>query len=1374
MADVVRAEVTLVRITLLFICLSVCLCQRDCTGVDCPQLENCIEEVLESGACCASCLQKGCTCEGYQYYDCLNAGFKNGKVPESDSYFVDYGSTECSCPAGGGRISCHFISCPDLPPNCIEVSEPADGCMQCERVGCIHDGQKYEAGHSFHIDSCQVCHCPTEGGKLMCYPVPDCDPQQVKKPVLAAPREGENINRHNGYPYSLDQQGSVDQISTPLQLPMNGTLPLFKEIPLYKEEPEDYDYGPIDTPENYLKSLVFSTQPPSSNKVFSVSRGSDRPDRTAALQGFDRQNKLALRGRLGVHDHLEDRELVTESPLGEEQSTVRPHIHMGATTSWQPAQGVESVQSKTFSDLTAQTDKGNPLHGLQSSDSIIFRLNQGLGSEKHPDYLHMNPERTVHHHRNTDTKTHHSKVSDGVTASGSKNQINVGPLVRGTPSQTNRQRQSDRDNFPLYMLKHPDSSIHPQAGSNSQKDSQKTVTLGSEEGAHEKHFEEEEEEVTFHSVTGPGGKDLLYSLKPTQQERPNEEPESNNPTSSYEKTTPELSTSSPGRTEYLTTPMVQFITTTTQRPQRFTLDEHEPSRKPGQRMFNLHSVDQGKVTENDEERKDRPSVLIKPDRGPGVSAEDLLQSCCAAGQKWASENQHCNNIPTVSNDKHSLCSVAEKQCCLSSVRESQCESGMMSARGGDTCEVNKEDQCTDDSYQVCCSCCALGLRLRSEGRGCDAHQYLGYPCGHVFLTCCEEGESPGQIQLRRKQMPRPTTTPRKVTDSKFPKEAFSISATEEAANTVDEQEDVDECRLYAGQLCQHTCTNIWGSYQCGCHQGYILQQDGHSCAPVSPDEDNRVREEPVVVPTQTTTTSTTTTTTTSPPPARFNPCAENSPCSQQCTAVAGRPRCSCFPGYSLMMDGHTCEDVDECATNTHSCRPSERCVNTVGSFVCELQVNCPAGYQLRNSVCEDIDECVLRTHNCGMGFVCKNTMGSFLCNPKQKCMSGFTQDSHGNCIDINECSSLSEPCGSGSNCVNTVGSYTCQKKIIMCSRGYHASPDGAKCVDIDECQMGTHRCGVGQICHNLPGSYRCDCQTGYQYDALLKACNDVNECWRYPGRLCAQTCENTPGSYHCSCTVGFSLAFDGKNCEDVNECEKNPCSQECANIYGSYQCYCRQGYYLKEDGHTCEDIDECSQSIGNLCAFQCVNVPGSYKCACPSHGYTMSANGHTCRDIDECTTGTHTCSFTQTCYNLQGGFRCLSLNCPPNYKKVSDTRCERINCPPNSLECQKSPVRITYYQLSFQTNIIIPAQIFRIGPSPAYSGDHITISIIKGNEEGYFSTRKLNSFTGAVYLQRQVHQPKDFLIDVEMKLLRQGSVTSFLAKIYVFITSSTM
>lgn len=42
-------------------------------------------------------------------------------------------------------------------------------------------------------------------------------------------------------------------------------------------------------------------------------------------------------------------------------------------------------------------------------------------------------------------------------------------------------------------------------------------------------------------------------------------------------------------------------------------------------------------------------------------------------------------------------------------------------------------------------------------------------------------------------------------------------------------------------------------------------------------------------------------------------------------------------------------------------------------------------------------------------------------------------------------------------------------------------------------------------------------------------------------------------------------------------------------------------------------------------------------------------------DIDECTQGSHNCSLAETCYNIQGGHRCLSLDCPPNYRKVSDT-----------------------------------------------------------------------------------------------------------------------
>uniref|UniRef100_A0A3P9MPK3 Fibulin 2 n=1 Tax=Oryzias latipes TaxID=8090 RepID=A0A3P9MPK3_ORYLA len=951
-------EVALLRGLWFSLCLSICLCQQDCTGVDCPLLDNCIDAVLDSGACCASCLQKGCTCEGYQYYDCVSAGFENGSVPEGDSYFVDYGSTECSCPLGGGRIICHFMSCPEVPPNCIEFSEPVDGCRQCQQLGCFQGDHKYEANHSFQVGPCWICHCPSEGGELMCYREP-CDAQNTT--------DG-NSSRHDAIPDRFDQHGQMHSFPRLDRLPFPGNLPLFKVPLLDKEDSDDYDYSPTDFSEEY------------------------------------------------------------------------PSL---------------------------------PVHPTQCLDVCL-------------------------------------------------------PVCYGST-------------------------------------------------------------------------------------------------------------------------------------------------------------------------------------GPGVSAKDLLQHCCNAGHRWANEQFHCKAMPKLSNDKNS----------------------------------------------VCCSCCALGLWMRRQGQGCDADLHLGYSCGHVFLTCCEEVEARRQLPLRGQENLRPTVLPRRVSERKFPKEAFSITTSDEVVNMVEGQEEEDECPLHHRQQCQHKCTSVWGSYHCSCFQGFILQQDGHSCSPAH-----------------------------NTPPSPQAPCISvsclnlltsylsgNGLCSQRCSTVGGRVLCSCFPGFFLMKDGHTCKDVDECLT--HKCLPHQRCVNTEGSFTCRPQITCPPGYHLKSSGCQDVDECAMRKDRCGKDFLCENTPGSFKCTPKQKCLSGFTQDAHGNCVDINECSSLAQPCSS-SSCVNTVGSFSCQQKVLVCNRGYHTSPDGASCVDVDECQMGSHACGVGQICHNLPGSYRCDCQTGYQFDALRKVCTDVNECWSYPGRLCAQTCENTVGSYLCTCTAGFILASDQKNCEDINECDQKPCSQECVNMHGSYQCYCRQGYYLHEDGRTCEDIDECSQSIGKLCAFQCVNVVGSYLCACPPHGYVMSANGHTCTDVDECKVGSHNCSSEKTCFNLQGGFRCLSFDCPHNYKKVSSTYCERINCAPNSFDCQNSPLRITYYTLSFQSNILTPAQIFRMGPSPVYAGDHVIISITSGNEENYFSTRKLNSFTGAVYIQRKVREPKDFLIEVEMKLLRRGTVTSFLARLYVFFTPSSM
>ncbi|KAM5172541.1 fibulin-1 isoform 2-T2 [Mantella aurantiaca] len=501
-------------------------------------------------------------------------------------------------------------------------------------------------------------------------------------------------------------------------------------------------------------------------------------------------------------------------------------------------------------------------------------------------------------------------------------------------------------------------------------------------------------------------------------------------------------------------------------------------------------------------------------------------------------------------------------------------------------------------------------------------------------------------------------------------------------------------------------------------------------------------------------------------------CRGGGPCNHQCRDTGSSVVCSCYAGYQLQPDGVTCEDINECIVGTHNCKVGQICINQVGSFRCQREINCGTGYELtEDNSCKDIDECSTGTHNCLPTFNCQNTPGSFRCRPKLQCSTGFIQDALGNCIDINECLSLNAPCPPGQTCINTEGSYTCQRHVVNCGRGYHLSADGMKCEDINECSSSQNPCGEGHTCLNVPGSYRCDCRAGYHFDTLSRSCVDVNECRGYSGRICAHKCENTAGSFYCSCTTGFRLAADGRNCEDVDECNSNPCSQECANVYGSYQCYCRRGYQLSDvDGITCEDIDECALPTGgHICSYRCNNVPGSFRCTCPLTGYTLAPNGRNCQDVDECVTGTHNCTGTETCFNIQGGFKCLSFECPQNYRKATETRCERMPC--FDSECQSQPLRITYHHLSFPTNVPVPTDIFRMGPSHVLVGDSIQLSIISGNEMGYFSTKNDNSHSGLVAVQHAITEPQDFLLTIQMNLIRHGTLNTFLAKLHVFVTA---
>lgn len=74
-----------------------------------------------------------------------------------------------------------------------------------------------------------------------------------------------------------------------------------------------------------------------------------------------------------------------------------------------------------------------------------------------------------------------------------------------------------------------------------------------------------------------------------------------------------------------------------------------------------------------------------------------------------------------------------------------------------------------------------------------------------------------------------------------------------------------------------------------------------------------------------------------------------------------------------------------------------------------------------------------------------------------------------------------------------------------------------------------------------------------------------------------------------------------------------------------------------------------------------------------------------------------------------------------------------------------------------------------MGPSNILPGDHVDVSIVEGNEEGYFGTQRVPS-GGVMVVQRPIEKPKDFELALMMNLKRNGMLSTYMAKVQVFVT----
>ena len=72
-------------------------------------------------------------------------------------------------------------------------------------------------------------------------------------------------------------------------------------------------------------------------------------------------------------------------------------------------------------------------------------------------------------------------------------------------------------------------------------------------------------------------------------------------------------------------------------------------------------------------------------------------------------------------------------------------------------------------------------------------------------------------------------------------------------------------------------------------------------------------------------------------------CSEGiSGCDQLCSNTLGSYTCSCYSGYELDTDNHTCIDIEECIDDNGGCEHT--CVNTIGSYYCQCNYSYVLNY----------------------------------------------------------------------------------------------------------------------------------------------------------------------------------------------------------------------------------------------------------------------------------------------------------------------------------------------------------------------------------------------------------------------------------------------
>uniref|UniRef100_A0A8C7PYP6 Latent-transforming growth factor beta-binding protein 4 n=1 Tax=Oncorhynchus mykiss TaxID=8022 RepID=A0A8C7PYP6_ONCMY len=504
--------------------------------------------------------------------------------------------------------------------------------------------------------------------------------------------------------------------------------------------------------------------------------------------------------------------------------------------------------------------------------------------------------------------------------------------------------------------------------------------------------------------------------------------------------------------------------------------------------------------------------------------------------------------------------------------------------------------------------------------------------------------------------------------------------------------DVDEC-LDPSTCANGRCSNFEGYFVCFCNDGFTLSLDGQSCEGniliIFPSVYLYVSWFYVTFKRQ-------------PKPVwtvLHNECLDPSTCANgRCSNFEGYFVCLCNDGFTLSLDGQSCEDVNECDLLSGVCGEA-LCENVEGSFLCM----CPDEDQEYNQMTAKCTSSVERKecyYNLNDENLCENVLTSSVTMEECCCTLGA---GWGDNCEVHPCpvqGTGEEMCPAGRGSVPT-------GDIVFGVTAAESYKDANECA-----LFGQEICKDG-FCFNSPGSYECYCKTGLYYDEVKLQCRDIDECQEVSS--CVEgVCLNTHGSYMCFCTHPMVLDSDNKSCviapETVTDnltdtlTDTLTCTKPLANRKTTYtECCCLFGEAWGMDCTLCPLKNTAAHSRGILAIYttpsglfaylyphltwvnktplsyplshflqpadlsdafeglraeecgilngcengRCVRVQEGYTCDC-FDGYTLDMSRMACVDVNECSELNNRMSLCKNskCINTQGSYKCV---CLPGY-----------------------------------------------------------------------------------------------------------------------------